>query len=59
MISFTFELIRDYEKCAIHELMHHIWLSVRLNNLIARYKINFTIFTVYLLFVQQSTVKIE
>ena len=40
-LPFTFELIHDYAKCSFHDF-HHVWLSLRLNNLIAGHKTNWT-----------------
>ena len=37
-LPFTFELIHEYAKWLIHKLVHPIWLSIRLNNLIAGHK---------------------
>ena len=37
-----FELIRDYANWLIHLLIHHVWLSIRLNNLIAGHSTNWT-----------------
>ena len=34
-MPFTLELIHDYAKQLIHKLIHNVWLSIRLNNLIA------------------------
>ena len=34
--------IKDYRKWSIHKLIHHVWLSLRLNNLIAGFKTNWT-----------------
>ena len=34
----TLKFIHDYAKWSIHELIHHVWLSIRLNNLIAGHK---------------------
>ena len=47
---FTFELIHDYAKCSFHDWLssclafimsdfHHVWLSIRLNNLITYIKL--------------------
>ena len=42
-LLFTLELINDYTKWfLIHEKIHHVWLSIRLNNLIAGHKTNWT-----------------
>ena len=41
-LPLTLELIHDYAKLSIHEIIHHVWLSVRLNNLIARSEKNWT-----------------
>ena len=38
----TLKFIHDYAKWSIHELIHHVWLSIRLNNLIAGHKTNWT-----------------
>ena len=38
----NFELIYDYAKWLVHEWIHHVWLSIRLNYLIARHKTNWT-----------------
>ena len=40
LLTFTFEVIHNYAKWLIHELIHCVWLSIRLNNLIAGYKAN-------------------
>ena len=34
----TIELIYDFAKRLTHELTHHVWLSIRLLNLIAKNK---------------------
>ena len=39
-LLFTFEWIHYYAKWSIHALINHVLLSIRLNNLIARYKTN-------------------
>ena len=41
----TFQLIHYYSKWLIHELIQHVWLSIRLNNVIARKKTNWTNWT--------------
>ena len=41
-LLFTLELIHDYAMWSIHELIHHVWLSIRLKNLKARHKTNWT-----------------
>ena len=41
-LLFTLKLIHDHAKWSIHELIHHVWLSITLNNLIARHKRNWT-----------------
>ena len=37
-LLFTFELVYDYAKWSIHELIPWVWLSIRLNNLITEQK---------------------
>ena len=37
-LLFTFKLINDNAKCSIHESIDHVWLSIRLNILIAGQK---------------------
>ena len=39
-LLFTLELLHDYANWSIHELIHHVWLSIRLDNLIACRKTN-------------------
>ena len=41
-VPFTLELIHDYAKWWIHKWILNIWLSKRLNNLIAGHKTNWT-----------------
>ena len=41
-LKFTLKLVHDYAKWLIRELIHLVWLSKRLNNLIARHKTNCT-----------------
>ena len=40
MFTVTFELIQDNVKWSIHEIIHHVHFSIRLNNLIAGHKTN-------------------
>ena len=37
-LQFTFKLIHEYAKWSYLELIHHVWLSIRLNNLIVIHK---------------------
>ena len=37
-LLFTLKLMHDYAKILIHELIHRVWLSIRLSSLIARHK---------------------
>ena len=41
-LLFILELIHDCAKWSIHGLIHHVWLSIRLNYLIAGHKTNWT-----------------
>ena len=41
-MELTLELIHDYAKWSIHGLIHPVWLSIRLNNLIEGHNINWT-----------------
>ena len=41
-LLFTNEWIHDYAKWSIHKLINSVWLSKRLNNLIAGHKANWT-----------------
>ena len=41
-IPFTLQLIHNQTKWPIHDLIHHVWFSIRLNNFIAGCKNNWT-----------------
>ena len=41
-LLFTFKLTHDYAKWSIHATIQHAWLSIRLYNLRARHKANWT-----------------
>ena len=41
-MPFKIEMIQEYGKWLIHKLIHHVWLSIRFNNLIDMYKTSWT-----------------
>ena len=44
-LQYTIELIHDCARLLFNELIHHVWLSIRLYNLIARHETNWNYWT--------------